>query len=220
MAQRIPKPGHCLKLDPPNESLLLVNLVNPVYLINHRIARPGLQLSSWSLYSVRARSHADNLRIDTAQNEERLSAKGFRFAIVASRWNDSLVSRLVGGALEALKESQANDDAVEVFRVPGSFEIPLCALKAAQSGKFDAVICLGVIIRGETPHFDYVAAETARGITDASLQTGVPLLFGVITADNVEQANARAGARRDNKGYDAALAAVEVVNLYRSRFGS
>jgi len=161
---------------------------------------------------------ANNLRIETAQDEERLSAKAFRFAIVASRWNDSLVSRLVAGALEALKESQATDDAVEIFRVPGSFEIPLCALKAAQSGKFDAVICLGVIIRGETPHFDYVAAETARGITDAGLQTGVPLLFGVITADNVEQANARAGAKRDNKGYDAALAAVEVVNLYSENF--
>lgn len=158
------------------------------------------------------------MRIETAQDEERLSAKAFRFAIVASRWNDSLVSRLVAGALEALKESQATDDAVEIFRVPGSFEIPLCALKAAQSGKFDAVICLGVIIRGETPHFDYVAAETARGITDAGLQTGVPLLFGVITADNVEQANARAGAKRDNKGYDAALAAVEVVNLYSENF--
>jgi 6,7-dimethyl-8-ribityllumazine synthase len=158
------------------------------------------------------------LRIDTPQDEERLSANGFRFAIVASRWNDSLVSRLIAGALEALKESEAPDDAVKIFRVPGSFEIPLCALKTAQSGKFDAVICLGVIIRGETPHFDYVATETARGITEASLKTGVPLLFGVITADNVEQANARAGARRDNKGYDAAMAAVEVVNLYRDGF--
>ena len=139
--------------------------------------------------------------------------------MVASRWNDSLVSRLIEGALEALKESQADDDAVEIFRVPGSFEIPLCALKAAESGKFDAVICLGAIIRGDTPHFDYVAAETARGINEAGLRTGVPLLFGVITADNVEQADARAGARRDNKGYDAAMAAVEVVNLYRQSFG-
>jgi 6,7-dimethyl-8-ribityllumazine synthase len=139
--------------------------------------------------------------------------------MVASRWNDSLVSRLIAGALEALKESQADDDAVEVFRVPGSFELPLCALKAAESGKFDAVICLGAIIRGETPHFDYVAAETARGINEAGLRTGVPLLFGVITADNLEQANARAGANRDNKGYDAAMAAVEVVNLYRHSFG-
>jgi len=180
--------------------------------------RPGLQLSSSQLYSFRARPDAYNLRIDTAQHEEKLSAKGFRFAIVASRWNDSLVSRLIEGALEALEESQVSADAVEIFRVPGSFEIPLCALKAAQSGKFEAVICLGVIIRGETPHFDFVAAETARGITDASLQTGVPLLFGVITADNVEQANARAGAKRDNKGYDAALAAVEVANLYHEKF--
>lgn len=129
-----------------------------------------------------------------------------------------MVSRLIEGALEALKESQAAEDAVEIFRVPGSFEIPLCALKAAEARKFDAVICLGVIIRGETPHFDYVAAETARGITEASLKTGVPLLFGVITANNLEQANARAGAKRDNKGYDAAMAAIEVVNLYRDGF--
>jgi|SRR5215813_11974235 len=159
-----------------------------------------------------------HLRIDTEQDRGRLNANGFRFAIVASRWNDSLVSRLLDGALEALKESDAADDAIEIFRVPGSFEIALCALKAAESGKFDAVICLGVIVRGETPHFDYVAAETARGITDAALKTGVPLLFGVITADNVDQANARAGLKRDNKGYDAAMAAVEVVNLYRDRF--
>ena len=161
----------------------------------------------------------DNLRIDTAQDQELPSARGFRFAIVASLWNDSLMARLVEGALEALKESEAENNAVEIFRVPGSFEIPLCALKAAESGKFDAVICLGVIIRGDTPHFDYVAAETARGINEAGLRTGIPLLFGVITADNVEQANARAGAKRDNKGYDAALAAVAVVNLYRERFG-
>ena len=160
------------------------------------------------------------MRIDTAQDGEVPSASGFRFAIVASRWNDSLVSRLIDGALDALKESQATDDAVEIFRVPGSFEIPLCALKAAASGEFDAVICLGVIIRGDTPHFDYVAAETARGITEASLETGRPLLFGVITADNIEQANARAGVKHDNKGYEAALAAIEVVNLYKDRFRS
>jgi 6,7-dimethyl-8-ribityllumazine synthase len=158
------------------------------------------------------------LRIDTAQDREKPNANGFRFAIVASRWNDSLVSRLIDGALDALKEAQAPDDAVQLFRVPGSFEIPLCALKAAESGSFDAVICLGVIIRGDTPHFDYVASETTRGIGAASLKTGVPLLFGVITADNVEQANARAGAKHDNKGYEAALAAVEVVNLYKEAF--
>jgi 6,7-dimethyl-8-ribityllumazine synthase len=169
---------------------------------------------------LRSYTQLDNLRIDTAQDRELPSASGFRFAIVATRWNDELVTRLIQGALEALKESDAPDDAVEIFRVPGSFEISLCALKAAESGEFDAVICLGVVIRGETPHFDYVAAETARGIGEASLISGVPLLFGVITADNLEQAHARAGARHDNKGYEAAMAAIEVVNLYRNRFSS
>jgi 6,7-dimethyl-8-ribityllumazine synthase len=150
--------------------------------------------------------------------QEALSAKGFRFAIVASRWNDAIVSRLIEGARAALAELSAGSDAVEVFRVPGAFEIPLCALKAAESGKFDAVICLGVIIRGETPHFEYIAGEAARGITDASLQTGVPLLFGVITTDNIDQANARAGERSHNKGFAAATAAVELANLYREAF--
>jgi 6,7-dimethyl-8-ribityllumazine synthase len=144
-----------------------------------------------------------------------LNAKGFRFAIVASRWNDSFTSRLIDGALDALEERSADEDGVEVFRVPGAFEIPLCALKAAQSGKFDAVICLGVIIRGETPHFDYIAGEVARGIGQAGMQTGVPLLFGIITADNVDQAIDRSGVKLGNKGFEAATAAVELVNLYR-----
>ena len=162
------------------------------------------------------------MRLDTSQptNNEALDAREFRFAIVASRWNESLVNRLIEGALAALKESAADDGQVQIYRVPGSFEIPLCALKAAESGRFDAVICLGVIIRGDTPHFDYVAAETARGISEAALRTGVPLMFGVITADNVEQANARAGVKRDNKGYETAMAAVEVVNLYKREFGT
>ena len=147
-----------------------------------------------------------------------MSGKNFRFAIVASRWNDSLVSRLIDGALEALQEVSVDDTAIEVYRVPGSFELPLGALKAAESRNFDAVICLGVVIRGETPHFDFVAAEAARGITDVSLKTGVPVMFGVITANTVEQANARAAAKQDNKGYEAAMAAVEVVNLYRDGF--
>jgi 6,7-dimethyl-8-ribityllumazine synthase len=147
------------------------------------------------------------------------SAKGFRFAIVASRWNDAIVSRLIEGAHRALAELSAEDDAVEIFRVPGSFEIPLCALKVAESRKFNAVICLGVIIRGETPHFEYIAGETARGIGDAGLRTGVPLLFGIITADNVEQAHARAGENSNNKGFEAATAAVELVNFYREAFG-
>ena len=161
------------------------------------------------------------MRLEASQpgtNQGSLSAKGFRFAIVASRWNDSIVSRLIDGAREALGELSADETAVELFRVPGSFEIPLCALKAADSGKFDAVICLGVIIRGETPHFEYIAAETARGIGEASLKTGVPLLFGIITAENVNQANDRAGVKAGNKGYEAATAAVELVNLYRKAF--
>jgi 6,7-dimethyl-8-ribityllumazine synthase len=128
------------------------------------------------------------------------------------------MSRLVAGALDALHEASVKDDAIVVYRVPGSFEIPLCALKAAQSERFDAVICLGVIIRGDTPHFDYVAAETARGITEVNLRTGVPALFGIITANTIEQANARSGAKQDNKGYEAAMAALEVVNLYREAF--
>jgi len=149
-----------------------------------------------------------------------LNAKGFRFAIVASRWNDSLVSRLIEGALDALTELSADENAVDVFRVPGSFEIPLCALKAAESGKFDAVICLGVIIRGQTPHFEYIAGEVARGIGEAGMKTGVPLLFGVITAENVDQAIDRAGVKLGNKGFEAAMAAVELVNLYKEAFGT
>ncbi len=163
------------------------------------------------------------MRLEKSQpdtNQEKASAKGFRFAIVAGRWNDSLVSRLIDGAREALAELSADDDAIEVFRVPGSFEIPLCALKAAESKKFDAVICLGVIIRGETPHFEYIAAEVARGIGEAGLKTGVPLLFGIITAENVNQANDRAGVKAGNKGYEAATAAVELANLYRKAFGT
>lgn len=128
------------------------------------------------------------------------------------------MSRLIDGAREALKEAAVDDKDIELYRVPGSFELPLCALKAAESGKFDVVICLGVVIRGETPHFDFVAAEAARGITEAGLRTGVPVMFGVITANTVDQANARAGANQDNKGYDAAKAAVQLVNLYREAF--
>lgn len=148
-----------------------------------------------------------------------LNAKDFRFAIVASRWNDSFVSRLIEGALDALAELSADAKAIEVFRVPGAFEIPLCALKAAETGKFDAVICLGVIIRGQTPHFEYIATEVARGISEAGMKTGVPLLFGVITAENVDQAIDRAGVKLGNKGFEAATAAVELVNLYREAFG-
>lgn len=123
---------------------------------------------------------------------------------------------MIDGARMALTELHAGADAVELLRVPGAFEIPLCAQKAAEAGRFDAVICLGVIIRGDTPHFDYIAASAARGISEAGLRTGVPLLFGVITADNIEQANERAAENKNNKGYEAAIAAVEVVNLYKT----
>lgn len=179
------------------------------------------QLALRPLYSIRLNRHAQTLRSENSQpatEQKALSAKGFRFAIVASRWNDSIVSRLIDGAHDALKELSADENTFEIFRVPGSFEIPLCALKAAESGKFDAVICLGVIIRGETPHFDYIATETVRGIGEAALKTGVPLLFGVITADNIDQAIDRAGEKLSNKGFEAARAAVELVNLYRKAF--
>jgi 6,7-dimethyl-8-ribityllumazine synthase len=162
--------------------------------------------------------HNDNQLTKSMPSTDGATAKGFRFAIVASRWNDSIVSCLIDGARDALAESQADAGAINVFRVPGSFEIPLCALKAAQSGKFAAVICLGVIVRGETPHFEYIAAEVARGIGEAGLLTGVPVLFGVITAENINQAVDRAGARMDNKGFEAAMAAVELVNLYHEAF--
>ena len=151
-------------------------------------------------------------------HEGSLNAQGFRFAIVASRWNDFISSRLVNGALDALERLNADEKYVHVFRVPGAFEIPLLALQLADSGKFDAIICVGTIIRGETPHFDYIAAEVTRGIGEAGLQTGVPVVFGVITANNVDQAIERAGVKLGNKGFEAATVAVELVNLYKEAF--
>ncbi|MGH9905580.1 MAG: 6,7-dimethyl-8-ribityllumazine synthase [Pyrinomonadaceae bacterium] len=151
-------------------------------------------------------------------HEGRLNAKGFRFAIVASRWNDFISSRLVDGALEALERLGAAEKAVSVYKVPGSFEIPLLALKVAGSKKFDAIICLGTIIRGQTPHFEYIANEVARGISQAALQTGVPVVFGIVTADNLDQAIDRAGVKLGNKGFEAATTAVELANLYKEAF--
>ena len=145
----------------------------------------------------------------------RLTAEGFRFAIVASRWNDFLTTKLIDGALDALESLGAEETAVEIFKVPGSFELPLTSLKVAQSGRFDAVIAIGVVIRGETPHFDYVAGEAAKGVGQASMQTGVPVLFGVVTANTLEQAINRSGVKAGNKGYEAAMSAVEIVNLHR-----
>jgi 6,7-dimethyl-8-ribityllumazine synthase len=144
-----------------------------------------------------------------------LSAKDFRFAIVESRWNELLTSKLTAGALDALERLGAEDENVEVFKVPGSFELPLTAKKVAMTGKFDAVICIGVVIRGETPHFDYVAGEAAKGIAQAAMSTNVPVLFGVVTADTVEQALNRCGIKSGNKGFDAAMSAVEIVSLLK-----
>lgn len=143
------------------------------------------------------------------------SADKFRFAIVVSRWNDFLTSRLLDGALDALESSGAEKSDIEVFKVPGAFELPLAAQKAAESGNFDVVIALGVVIRGETPHFDFVAGEAAKGIMQVGLNTGIPVMFGVVTADTVEQAMNRSGVKAGNKGYEAAMSAIEVASLFR-----
>ncbi len=152
-------------------------------------------------------------------HEGHLNGQGFRFAIVASRWNDFISSRLFDGSLDALERLGADEKLVEIYKVPGAFEIPLLALKLAGSGKFDAVICVGTIIRGQTPHFEYIASEVASGIAQASLQTGVPVIFGVVTADTVDQAIDRAGVKLGNKGFEAGTTAVELVNLYKTAFG-
>lgn len=148
-----------------------------------------------------------------------LTAAGFRFALVVSRWNDFLTSKLTEGALDALERLGADENLVEIFKVPGSLELPLTALKVAQSGRFDALICIGVVIRGETPHFDYVAGEAAKGVSNVAMQSGVPVLFGVVTTDTLEQAINRAGVKAGNKGFEAAMSAVELVNLYKTMNG-
>jgi 6,7-dimethyl-8-ribityllumazine synthase len=148
-------------------------------------------------------------------HEGRLNAEGFRFAIVASRWNEFITGRLVDGALDALERLGAKENQVTVYRVPGSFEIPLLALRLAQSRRYDAIICVGTIIRGQTPHFDYIANEVARGISHAGLASGVPVVFGVVTADTVDQAIDRAGVKLGNKGFEAGMTAVELANLYK-----
>ena len=145
-----------------------------------------------------------------------LKAEGFRFALVASRWNDFLTSRLTEGALDALERLGADEKAVALFKVPGSFEIPLLARKLAASGKYDAVVCLGTIIRGQTPHFEYIAGEVTKGIAQAGMETGVPVVYGIVTADTLEQAIDRAGVKAGNKGFEAAMSAVELVNLYKT----
>ena len=145
--------------------------------------------------------------------QAQLTAKGKRFGIVASRFNEFITNKLLEGAIDALVRHGAKDADIEVVWVPGSFEIPLIASKMARSKKYDAVVCLGTVIRGATPHFDYVASEVAKGVAKVGLDSGIPTIFGIITADNLEQAIERAGTKDGNKGRDAALSAIEMVNL-------
>jgi 6,7-dimethyl-8-ribityllumazine synthase len=145
--------------------------------------------------------------------EGQLSAKGLKFCIIVSRFNDFITSKLLEGALDALIRQGAQEEDIDVVRVPGAFEIPLIAKKTASSKKYDSVIALGTIIRGATPHFDYIAAEASKGVAQASLDTGVPIAFGIITSDTIEQAIERAGSKSGNKGWDAAMTAIEMCNL-------
>lgn len=142
-----------------------------------------------------------------------LNGDGKKFGIVVSRFNSFIAERLLEGALDSLLRSGVADDDIEVARVPGAYEIPLVAQKMVKSGRFDAVICLGAIIRGATPHFDFVANEAAKGIAQVSMDSGVPVMFGVLTTDNIEQAIERAGSKAGNKGSDCAVAALEMINL-------
>lgn len=145
-----------------------------------------------------------------------LIAAGVRLGMVASRFNDFLVSKLVDGALDAVRRHGGDLANVALCRVPGAFEIPLAVDRLARSGKFDAVVALGAVVRGSTPHFDYVAGEAAKGVAQAGLATGVPCILGIITTDTLEQAIERCGTKQGNKGYEAALAAIEMANLFRA----
>lgn len=147
--------------------------------------------------------------------EGKIVAKGMKFGIVASRFNDFICSRLIEGAIDALMRAGTEEKDISIYKVPGSFELPLTAKKLAKSNRFDAIICLGAIIRGATPHFEYISAEVSKGIASVGLETGVPVVFGVLTTDTIEQAIERAGTKSGNKGADAALTAIEIVDLYK-----
>ena len=142
-----------------------------------------------------------------------ISGKNLKFGIVAARFNEFIVSKLVGGALDTLHRHETADSDIDVAWVPGAFEIPLAAKKMAESGKYDAVLCLGAVIRGSTTHYDYVCSEVSKGVAQVGLQTGVPAIFGVVTTENIEQAIERAGTKAGNKGADAAMAAMEMASL-------
>ncbi|NJD04835.1 MAG: 6,7-dimethyl-8-ribityllumazine synthase [Ruminiclostridium sp.] len=148
-------------------------------------------------------------------HEGNLIANGLKFGIVTGRFNEFISSKLLGGAIDALVRHGADEANIEAAWVPGAFEIPLVAQKMAATKKFDAVICIGAVIRGSTPHFDYVAAEVSKGIAKVSLDTGIPVIFGVLTTDTIEQAIERAGTKAGNKGYDAAVTAIEMANLLK-----
>ena len=148
--------------------------------------------------------------------EGKLTAEGLRIGIVAARFNEFITNKLVSGTIDALTRHGASEENMTMAWVPGAFEIPLAAQKMANSGKFDAVICLGAVIRGSTPHFDYVSNEVTKGVAHVGLQTGVPTVFGVLTTDTIEQAIERAGTKAGNKGFDAAMTAIEMANLLKS----
>ena len=147
--------------------------------------------------------------------EGKLTAKNMKIAIVVARFNEFITSKLLSGCIECLIRHEAADEDLTVAWVPGAFEIPMAAKKLAESGKYDAVICLGAVIRGATPHFDYVCAEASKGIAQVSMQTGVPVAFGVLTTENIQQAVERAGTKAGNKGVDCAMTAMEMVNLFK-----
>jgi len=147
-------------------------------------------------------------------HDAKLIAEGKKFALVVSRFNDFITEKLLSGALDALIRSGAADEDIEVVRVPGCFEIPLVAKKMAKTSRFDAVICLGAVIRGSTPHFDYISAEVSKGVAQVGMESEIPVIFGVITTDTIEQAIERAGTKAGNKGWSAAVAAVEMANLF------
>ena len=148
-------------------------------------------------------------------NEGNMVATGLKFSIVASRFNEFITSKLLGGAIDALLRHGGLEKDIEVTWVPGAFEIPLMAQKLAAKGNYDAVICLGAVIRGSTPHFDYVCAEVSKGVAKVGLDSGIPIIFGVLTTENIEQAIERAGTKAGNKGVDAALTAIEMANLLK-----
>lgn len=159
-----------------------------------------------------ARENGGNMNI----LEGNLVAKEIKIGIVTARFNEFITSRLLGGAMDGLKRHDVPEENVDVAWVPGAFEIPLIASKMAKSGKYDAVICLGAVIRGATSHYDYVCSEVSKGIASVSLETGVPVMFGVLTTDNIEQAIERAGSKAGNKGFECATGAIEMINLIRN----